>query len=183
MYNFQQLVQLSCTSSSALILRLAPLHLLQGLPAEGFIAGRLQTVKVGLPLRLLRPLSVHSSPPPQIQAAVHTAEARLCGAGVHASWHGQHHGTHDDYDMDELLPLLQLADVTSCDEDDALTVSGWVVLQSDTHLVFGDRKQVAYCIAVDAGAEIDHLLLGGIIFAKVDGEPCFCRVVRGCVPL
>jgi len=155
------LVQLSCISTFAPILGLPPLfRLLLRVPAQVFVAGCLQTVEGALPLRALQVLTVQSALPPQLDTAIHAAESSLRGAGVHASRHRQHHGAHNHNNVDELRSLLQLTDVTSCHKHDALALRRWMIPQGHARLVFGDRKQVAHSVAVDAGTNVGQLLFG-----------------------
>lgn len=111
------------------------------------------------------------------------AGARVGGAGVHAGGHSQHHGAHDHDDVDEALALLQLVDVAARHEDDALAGPRGLVPQSDAHLVLGDGLQVIHRVAGDAWPDVDHLLLGRVEAAKVDGVPGIRRVVRDSKPL
>lgn len=119
-------------------------------------------------------------------AACQAARAGLGGAGVHAGGHGQHHGADNDDDVDELLALLQLADVAARDEDDTLAFAGRLVAHGHADLVLGGRQQVSHRVGVDAGADVDGILLGGVVAAHQEGVPgftwlrcCRCR----CEPL
>lgn len=98
----------------------------------------MQTVKGVLSLSYF---SVKLAPLPQIQAALHTAEPGLSGASIQANWYSQHHGTHNDYNQNEPLTLLQLIDVTSCHKHDALVFARLVILQGHAlYLVIGSRS-------------------------------------------
>ena len=123
------LVQMSCTSSFAPVLRLPPIFwLFLRVSAQALLAGCLQAVEGALPLRSLHVLSVSSALLPQIHTAIKAAEPGLGGAGIHAGRHCEHHGAHDDDNVDEPLSLLHLADVAPRHEHDALAFPRWMIL-------------------------------------------------------
>lgn len=122
---------------------------------------------------------------PGSRAAGQTAGTGLSGAGVHAGGHSQHHGTDDDNNVDELLALLQLADVAACYKDNTLALAGRLVANSHADFILGGGQQVGHRIGVDTGADIDGVLLRGVVAAHQQRVPDLSRLChcRRCKPL
>lgn len=184
-------VQFSCESavvSYALVqfVLWPPPHLpvLTGLFSnETFVAGSLQAVEGALPLPLHHRRGIF--PPsvfPRLHHALQACKLSISSAGVHPYRHSQHHGQDYHHNMNELLPLLHLSDVTSCYKYDALLRTRWLFFKSYTDFIFGSRHQIWDSVGVDPRANVDQFSLICVSTAKVDSEPRLSWAVQGSVP-
>lgn len=112
--------------------------------AESILTATRQAVQCALLAASTRRLVPTAAAGPGSRAAGQAAGTGLGSAGVHASGHSQHHGADNDNNVDELLALLQLADVAACYKDNTLAFAGRLVADGHTDFILGGGQQVGH---------------------------------------
>ncbi len=59
---------------------------------------------------------------PHFRATLKAVELSIGGAGIHSRGHSEHHGKHNDDNMNKLLSLLHLIEITACHKYNALAI-------------------------------------------------------------